>query len=73
MKYLVLFLTLFVSQPLHAAEAELNLYLSLWPDGAEDAIAAMNLELGEALVIQTTFDADGNETFAEMPIDHCWP
>jgi hypothetical protein len=69
MKYLVLFLTLFVSQPLHAAEAELNLYLSLCPDGAEDAIAAMNLELGEALVIQTTFDADGNETFAEMPID----
>lgn len=62
-------LTLLLPLPALAQTADLNLYLSYWPEGAEDAGQSMNLEYEAGQLAVSTYDVEGNETSDTTPAD----
>ncbi|RUS63693.1 hypothetical protein EGN72_02940 [Pseudorhodobacter sp. E13] len=65
MKHALALCALLLPLPALAGPADLNLYLSYWPEGAEEAAGALNLELENGVLAQLVFDKDGNETVIE--------
>lgn len=51
--------------PAIAEPADLNLYMSYWPAGAEEPTSSLNLELEQGVLAQLIYDKDGNETVIE--------
>ncbi len=54
--------------PIWAAPAEMNLSLSYWPEGAEDAQSALNLETDEGGVWRETVGPNGAQALPEEPL-----
>lgn len=65
MKHALALCALLLPLPALAGPADLNLDLSYWPAGAEDATGALNLELENGVLAQVIYDKDGNETVIE--------
>jgi hypothetical protein len=69
MKHIIAFcLFVLTTLPAFAAPAEMNLSLSYWVEGAEDAQTALNLETNEGGVWRETVGPDGAQTLPELAL-----
>jgi hypothetical protein len=69
MKHILAFcLIVLGALPAMAEPSEMNLYLSYWPEGAEDAQGALNLDTQEDRIERAVYDKDGAETITYLPL-----